>query len=129
MIGQPSSELAEIFEIVLTAHETALAEIRPGMTGREADAIARTIIAEAGYGDNFGHGLGHGIGLDVHEPPFLSPAFDAVVGVGQIVTIEPGIYLPEIGGVRIENLCVVREAGLESVTDLPKRYLQLAGPA
>jgi Xaa-Pro aminopeptidase len=112
----------EIFDVCLQAHRAALAEIRVGMTGREADAIARNIITDAGYGTCFGHGLGHGIGLDVHEPPFLSPAFDAVVEVGQVVTVEPGIYLSDLGGVRIENLCVVREDGLESITQLDERW-------
>jgi Xaa-Pro aminopeptidase len=124
VIGEPPAELGEIFETCLHAQEAALTAIRPGMTGREADAIARDVITEAGYGGNFGHGLGHGIGLDIHEPPFLSPAFDAILEVGQAVTIEPGIYLAGIGGVRIENLCIVRAHGLESLTDLAPRWSQ-----
>ncbi|MCW2963270.1 MAG: peptidase family protein [Actinomycetia bacterium] len=122
-VGEPTGELAAIFEVCLEAHEAAVAGVRPGMSGVEADRIARDVIAQAGYGDRFGHGLGHGIGLDVHEAPFLSPAFDGTMEAGQVVTIEPGIYVPDVGGVRIEDLCVVRAEGLESVTRLPKRIV------
>ena len=120
-VGAPDSRLEEIVEVCLSAHETAMARIAPGMTGVEADAVARSLITEAGYGEQFGHGLGHGIGRDVHEAPFLSPISDDVLVVGQVLTIEPGIYLGGLGGVRIEDLCVVREHGLESLTSLPKR--------
>ena len=119
-IGNVPAQLAEIFEICLQAHLDALAQIVPGMTGIEADAVARSVIEEAGYGDNFGHGLGHGVGCDIHELPSLSRISTDAVEVGQVVTVEPGIYLPGLGGVRIEDLCIVREHGLESVTTLPK---------
>lgn len=122
-IGEPSGELAGIIDLCLQAQEAALSQIVPGMSGIEADEIARRVIAEAGYGDRFGHGLGHGIGLDVHEGPNVSPISKDTILVRQVVTIEPGIYLPGLGGVRIEDLCIVREDGLESLTTLPKRIV------
>ena len=91
------------------------------MSGVEADAVARSVIEEAGYGNDFGHGLGHGVGRDIHEAPFLSKISTDSLEAGQMVTIEPGIYLTGLGGVRIEDLCIVRDDGLESVTTLPKR--------
>jgi len=121
-VGTLNGQLEEIVEVCLEAHELALAEIVPGMTGVEADEVARAAIRNAGYGDNFGYGLGHGIGLDVHEAPFLSKISTDSVREGHVVTIEPGIYLERVGGVRIENLCVVGPDGLESVTSLPKRF-------
>jgi Xaa-Pro aminopeptidase len=120
-VGGVPAELAEIFEVCLQAHLEAIARIVPGMTGIDADAVGRSLIDGAGYGDSFGHGLGHGVGRDIHEIPFLSRISTDAVEVGQVVTIEPGIYLPGLGGVRIEDLCIVREGGLESVTTLPKR--------
>jgi Xaa-Pro aminopeptidase len=125
-VGDVRSELTEIFEVCLRAHLEAIERIAPGMSGVEADAVARSVIEEAGYGDCFGHGLGHGVGRDIHEAPFLSKISTDAVEAGQVVTIEPGIYLPGIGGVRIEDLCIVREDGLESLTTLPKR-VELGG--
>jgi Xaa-Pro aminopeptidase len=90
------------------------------MTGHDADALARSIIADAGYGDEFGHGLGHGVGLAIHEAPRLARESEDVLEPGNIVTIEPGIYLPGVGGVRIEDLAVVRENGVELLTSFPK---------
>jgi Xaa-Pro aminopeptidase len=125
-IGQPDQQLERIFSIVLAALEAAEAGIRPGMTGREADALARQVIAEAGYGDAFTHSLGHGVGVRVHEAPALSPASEQILEPGHVVTIEPGIYVPGWGGVRIEDLAVIRESGIEVLTRTPKR-IDLAG--
>jgi len=103
----------------------ALDKIRPGMTGREADAIARDIIQRHGYGDYFGHGTGHGLGMEVHEAPRLSKNGDTVLTPGMIVTVEPGIYLPGFGGVRIEDDIVVTESGIKILTHSSKDLIAL----
>jgi Xaa-Pro aminopeptidase len=95
------------------------------MTGVEADALARDPITDAGYGENFGHGLGHGVGMMVHEAPRLSTESTDVLENGHAVTIEPGIYLPGIGGVRIEDLAIVRDDGLEVLTSFPKELVEV----
>lgn len=123
VLGEVSRRHQEIYGIVRAAQQAALSGIKPGMTGREADALARTVITEAGYGDAFGHGLGHGVGLAVHEGPSLSPREEAVLAPGHVVTVEPGIYLPGWGGVRIENLVVITEDGCRSLTRLPTDLL------
>jgi Xaa-Pro aminopeptidase len=102
-IGQPDAKLKEVYEIVYEAQARGMAGIKPGMTGKEADALTRDYIAEKGYGEYFGHSTGHGIGLEVHEGPALSLRSDLVLEPGMVVTCEPGIYIPGLGGVRIED--------------------------
>lgn len=119
-VGQPSDEMRKIYEIVLHAQETAQAAIKPGMKCCDVDKIARDIIAEAGYGECFGHSLGHGVGIDIHEEPRLSSRCEDILEPGHIVTVEPGIYVPGLGGVRIENSCVVTENGVRSLCGASK---------
>jgi Xaa-Pro aminopeptidase len=120
--GEPrDARLVELHGIVLEAQEQTEAQLRPGMTGREADTIARDIIAKAGYGHAFVHGLGHGIGLEVHEPPSLSQSRgEDVLRPGMVFSVEPGIYLPGWGGVRIEDLVVLEENGARVLCHSPK---------
>lgn len=113
-VGKPSAQLEEVYNIVLEAHLTAAKALAPGKTCQSIDQIARDIIEKAGYGANFGHGLGHGVGIDIHEDPRLSARSTDVLQAGHVVTVEPGIYLPGIGGVRIENTCLITETGSES---------------
>jgi Xaa-Pro aminopeptidase len=113
-------ELKRAYDVCLEAQLAAVEGIKPGMTGHEADEVARRIITKAGFGEEFGHGLGHGVGVDVHEDPRLAPESANVLEPGNIVTIEPGIYLQGVGGVRIEDLAVVRENGVELLTSFPK---------
>ncbi|MEI7633065.1 MAG: Xaa-Pro peptidase family protein [bacterium] len=110
-----------IFDIVLEAQERALAAVRPGAVCRDVDAVARSFIASAGYGEFFGHGLGHGVGLDIHEYPRLNPRSTVVLEEGMTITIEPGIYIPGFGGVRIEDLVVVIGDGYRNLTKTGKR--------
>lgn len=116
VIGEPEERHLLIYDLVLKAQVEAVEAVAPGKTGAEIDAIAREIIAEAGYGDYFGHGLGHSVGLEVHENPRLSKTDQTVLAPGMIVTVEPGVYLPGFGGVRIEDLVVVTEDGHEVLT-------------
>lgn len=125
VLGEASPRHHEVYATVLAAQQAALDGITPGLTGRDADGIARTIIAEAGYGEAFGHGLGHGVGLLVHEGPTLSPREEAVLAPGMLVTVEPGIYLPGWGGVRIEDLVLITDGGCRSLTRAPKDLLVL----
>lgn len=122
-IGQPDARFREIHAIVLEAQETAEAGIRVGMLGKDADALARQVIAQAGYGDAFGHGLGHGVGLDVHERPGAGMRSDDRLEPGMVFSVEPGIYLPGWGGVRIEDLVVMTEDGIEILTAATKQPL------
>lgn len=123
VLGKPTERHREIYDIVLHAQMTVLERLRPGMTGKEADAIARDLIKDAGYGDNFGHGLGHGLGMEVHESPRLSLSGDIVLEPGMVVTVEPGIYLPGFGGVRIEDDVVLTEGGIEILTHASKDFI------
>jgi len=122
VVGEPTDRHREIYNIVLEAQERALAHIKPGMTGREADALTRETIARYGYGEFFGHGTGHGIGLEIHEAPRLSQRSDTVLEPGMVVTVEPGIYIPGFGGVRIEDDVVVTESGIRVLTSSPKAF-------
>jgi Xaa-Pro aminopeptidase len=109
-----------VYDLVLQAQEAALAAVRPGPTGREVDAVARSIIDAAGHAEHFGHGLGHGVGLDVHEGPRLSKQGETALAAGMVVTVEPGVYVPGAVGVRIEDLVIVTDDGAEVVSSLPK---------
>ncbi len=116
-----SARAREVYELVLTAQEQALAAVRAGPNGKELDAVARDLIEQAGEGEHFGHGLGHGVGIEVHEGPRLSRlASEDPLLVGNVVTVEPGVYLPGRLGVRIEDLVVVRKDGQEVLTRLSK---------
>jgi Xaa-Pro aminopeptidase len=110
----------QVYELVLQAQEAALAAVRSGPTGREVDAVARSIIDAAGHAEHFGHGLGHGVGLDVHEGPRLSKQGETALAAGMVVTVEPGVYVPGAVGVRIEDLVIVTDEGGEVVSSLPK---------
>ncbi|KZE40135.1 Xaa-Pro dipeptidase [Bhargavaea cecembensis] len=124
-VGEPSEELKKIYHIVLEAQQRACSALKPGMTGREADAVARDYISEHGYGEAFGHSTGHGIGLEVHEGPGLSFRSDTVLEPGMVVTVEPGIYVPGLGGVRIEDDVLITEDGCELLTSSPKQLIIL----
>lgn len=124
-VGKPSEKLKEIYEIVLNAQQKVIAEIKAGMSCVEADKIARNLIAEAGYKDNFGHGLGHGIGLEIHEGPRVSYTSDDKLKTGMVVTDEPGIYVSGLGGVRIEDDLLITEQGCEVLNSAPKELIIL----
>ena len=121
-LGQPSDEMRKIYDIVLDAQKMTQDAVKPGLICREVDAIARDYIYSKGYEGRFGHGLGHAVGIDIHENPRFSQRCDALTEVGNVMTVEPGIYLPGVGGVRIENTVVVTENGCEALT-LPTREL------
>jgi len=122
--GEPDPEARAVYEVVREAQQASLEAIRAGVKGEDVDVVARKVIEAAGHGDRFGHGLGHGVGLEVHEAPRLSLRSDDVLAPGEVVTVEPGIYLPGEVGVRIEDLVVVTEDGLRNLSSLPKE-LQL----
>jgi Xaa-Pro aminopeptidase len=127
VVGEASQQALEIYGIVLDANRSAIDAIRAGMTGVEADSVARNVIHEAGYGAQFGHGLGHGIGLEVHESPGLSPMSKDVLEVGMVTTVEPGVYLTGVGGVRIEDDVIIKEQECEIITSFPKEELISVG--
>jgi Xaa-Pro aminopeptidase len=115
-----SPKLEEVYGVVLRAQAAGIRAVRPGTVVRDVDAEARAVISQAGFGDFFGHGLGHGIGLEVHEAPSLRPVSEVVLRPGNVVTVEPGIYLPGWGGVRIEDDVLVTPDGCEILTRVPK---------
>lgn len=118
--GEPGERARAVYEVVREAQAAALAEVREGAVGEAVDGVARELIAAAGHGERFGHGLGHGVGLEVHEEPRLSPRSEDVLGAGEVVTVEPGVYLPGELGVRIEDLVVVTVDGHRNLSGLPK---------
>jgi len=128
-LGEPGPRLFEIYDIVRRAQEAALAFLRAGVTGKEADNVARLVVDEAGYGEYFTHGLGHGLGVRVHEAPNASKASENILVAGSVLTVEPGIYMPDWGGVRIEDVGIVRDDGFEVLTRAPKRTPEPDGSA
>ena len=123
VLGEADAEVVRVYNIVLEAQELAIREVRAGMTGEAADGLARRVISEAGHGDDFGHSLGHGLGLEVHEDPHVGPRADDILEVGMPFTIEPGIYIPGWGGVRIEDVVVLEPDGARVLSHAHKaRY-------
>ena len=118
--GDVDGDAREVYELVLRAQRAALDAVTPGPEGKEVDAVARDLIAQAGHGDEFGHGLGHGVGLEVHEGPTLSKKGDKHLAAGNVVTVEPGVYLPGRFGVRIEDLVIVTEDGPDVLSSYTK---------
>jgi Xaa-Pro aminopeptidase len=118
--GKVTPKFEKVYRLVLAAQERAIAAIRPGVKAGDVDAEARSVIAEAGFGRFFDHGLGHGLGMDIHEAPRLRPGSDALLQPGMIVTVEPGVYLPAWGGIRIEDDVLVTHDGHEVLTQVPR---------
>lgn len=123
--GKASPKQREVYDIVMAAQHAGIKAVRKGLTGVQVDAIARKIIADAGYAEYFGHGLGHGVGLVIHEEPRLSPSANIILANNMVVTVEPGIYLPDWGGVRIEDMVVVDDAGCKILTGSSKQFIEL----
>lgn len=124
-IGCVSDKMREVYETVLAAQNAALSGIRAGMSGKQCDALARNVIEAAGYGRCFGHSLGHSVGIDIHEAPRLSPRSDEIIGENSVVTVEPGIYIENEFGVRIEDMVVVTAGGCINLTASPKELIIL----
>ncbi|MGQ0744406.1 MAG: M24 family metallopeptidase [Acidimicrobiales bacterium] len=123
-VGEPSSAIrARMVEVVRASQAAGLAAVRAGVTTKEVDAACREIIAEAGWADAFLHGTGHGVGLEIHEDPRVASTSDAVLAAGEVVTVEPGVYLPEVGGVRIEDTVLVTAEGCRILTNAPKELV------
>lgn len=124
-VGEINDELYRIYSTVLEAQNRGVARITSGMKGKEADQLTREIITEHGYGPNFGHSTGHGLGLEVHENPRLSPNSNEVLEENMVVTVEPGIYVPNVGGCRIEDDIIIKKSGNEVMTHSPKELITL----
>ncbi len=124
-VGEVSSKQAQVYETVLAAQKKSLASLKAGVSCFDADAAARDIIKNAGCGAFFGHGTGHGVGIEIHEQPRLSPKSREILQIGDVVTVEPGIYLPGEFGVRIEDMALITENGFENLTKSPKSLIIL----
>lgn len=117
---KPTAEQTRVYELVREAQEAGIKSLRPGMTGKKADLLSRSVIQKAGYGKYFGHSLGHGVGLDIHELPNLSQKYKGKIPAGSVVTVEPGVYLPGKFGVRLEDMVIVSRIGVRNLTKSPK---------
>jgi Xaa-Pro aminopeptidase len=122
-VGKPEGRLLEAYEVVKKAHDLAVSAVRPGIDCRSLDAVARDYIESCGFGDFFGHGLGHGVGLEIHEKPTISSRSSQVVEEGMVFTIEPGIYIPDLGGIRIEDLVEVTDDGCRVLSKVSKELI------
>lgn len=124
-LGQPDSRLVNIYDIVLKAHEIGIKALKPGIETMSVDNSVREYITQNGYGANFGHGTGHGVGLQIHEKPVLNQRENSILKPNQVVTVEPGIYVKGLGGVRIEDLCIITEDGYIDLTKSDKNLIIL----
>ena len=124
-VGQPTEEMRKVYDTVLRSQLAGIAAAKAGVTGKDIDGAARRVIADAGYGEYFGHSFGHGVGVEIHESPNASPANDAPMPVGAVISAEPGIYLPGKFGVRIEDVLVLEESGCRNITEAGKDLLIL----
>jgi len=124
-LGTPKDELRKIYDIVLKSQLLAIEGAKAGLMGKDIDAIARNYIAEQGFKDNFGHGLGHGVGLEIHEEPRFSPSGNITIKEGMVITVEPGIYVQGLGGVRIEDIIVIESDGCKILTQSTKEVIIL----
>lgn len=124
-VGEPADELKEIYHIVFEALERGVDTLKSGVSCRKVDTVVRDFITEKGYGEKFGHGTGHGIGLDIHEDPYFSKKSEDVLEAGMVMTVEPGIYLPGLGGVRIEDDILITDGNHEVLTHSPKELIVL----
>jgi len=124
--GPLPDELAAIHAVVVAAEAAGVAAVRPGPTGREVDAVARDVVEAAGHGEHFGHGLGHGVGLEIHEAPRLAQTDETPLAAGHVVTVEPGVYVPGVGGARVEDLVLVTADGHEVLSGTTREHGVLA---
>ena len=124
-LGAPTEEMERVYEVVRAAQKAGINTARAGVTGREVDAAARKVIADAGYGEYFSHSFGHSLGLDIHESPFASPSCDLPLPVGCMISAEPGIYIPGKFGVRIEDVLHIKEGGCDDITRSPRDLIVL----
>lgn len=125
VVGEADEKQKQIYELVLSAQLAAITGLRPGITGAQGDRYARDVIKEAGYGEMFGHGTGHSVGLNIHEDPRLSPSCNTLLHPGMVLTVEPGIYIPDWGGVRIEDIVVIADDGARVLTATEKKLIQI----
>lgn len=125
IMGEPTQRQSDIYQLVLHAQISALNSVKPDLSCKDLDNIARNIIENGGYGENFGHGLGHGVGLEIHEQPRVGSTSETILEPGMVITIEPGIYIAEWGGVRIEDMVLVTENGFKVLTGSTKELLSL----
>jgi Xaa-Pro aminopeptidase len=120
MVGRPSAEQRRMLDVVTAAQAAGAAAIGPGVACKDIDLACRSVIDAAGWGDRFVHGTGHGVGLDIHEAPWVNSRSAATLAPGHVVTVEPGVYLPQVGGVRVEDTVLVTETGARPLTGAPK---------